>query len=285
MMTGRLTIDGHDVFTEFGIYVIEGGWDELLALPPLKPVASNDWQEEDGIEADLDAPVLNSREATIKFAISGGLGRYHDFIGLLSDNSVHAFGCIEIGRTFRLRLVSRANTETYGRLGFLSLKFADDYPLEDYAYEPPSGGGVAPCPDYLIDGREFTAYGIRILKGSLGEAIKIGDVKTGMLRNIRSRQGAIYDDKAPVRYKAKDVKLSCLLRARTLEEMWRNYYALCYDLARPGERKLRVQSLRKEYDCMYKSCSVSEFARGDGRIWLRFTLTLTFIGSYRECGL
>ena len=52
-MSGRFYIDGKDAFTEYGIYVQEGGYNELVAFPPLKAVTSNDWQEEDGIEPDL----------------------------------------------------------------------------------------------------------------------------------------------------------------------------------------------------------------------------------------
>ena len=44
MMTGRLYIDGKDVYTEYGVYVVKGGWNELIAYPPLKTVESNDWQ-------------------------------------------------------------------------------------------------------------------------------------------------------------------------------------------------------------------------------------------------
>lgn len=45
MMSGRFYIDGKDAFTEYGIYVQEGGYNELVAYPPLKAVTSNDWQE------------------------------------------------------------------------------------------------------------------------------------------------------------------------------------------------------------------------------------------------
>ena len=62
MMEGRLFIDGGDAYLQYGAYVVNGGWNELVAYPPLKPVESNDWQEEDGIEADLSAPVLDTRE-------------------------------------------------------------------------------------------------------------------------------------------------------------------------------------------------------------------------------
>ena len=49
MMTGKLYVDGKDAFATWGVFVVSGGWNELLAYPKLKEVESNDWQEEDGI--------------------------------------------------------------------------------------------------------------------------------------------------------------------------------------------------------------------------------------------
>ena len=43
MLTDRLYIDGLDAFTNFGLLILSGGYNELLAYPPLKPVAYNDW--------------------------------------------------------------------------------------------------------------------------------------------------------------------------------------------------------------------------------------------------
>ena len=73
------------------------------------------------------------------------------------------------------------------------------------------------------------------------------------------------------------------MRAETLDELWRNYDALLFDLTRPDERLLEVSSLEQEFPCHYKSASVSEFYPED-KIWLRFTLTLTFTHSFRLNG-
>lgn len=36
MLTGRLYIDGHDAYKKWGVYVVSGGWNELIAYPPSK---------------------------------------------------------------------------------------------------------------------------------------------------------------------------------------------------------------------------------------------------------
>lgn len=275
-MKGRLYIDGKDAYTEYGIYVVDGGWNELIAYPPLKTVATNDWQEEDGIEADLSSPVLDSREASLKVAFSGLYSRFDLFIELLSDRAYHTFECTYIRRSYRLRLVSLPNFEEAELLGMATLKLADDFPMRNYSYIAPMSN-TSTVNDYSFDGYPFTRYGVRILRGTRNEVIRTPDVKQNLLRNVETNTGALYDDNN-VTFKSKDIKLQCLLRADTLNELWRNYDALLYDLTRPNERILEVDG--NEIPFYYRSCQVAEFYP-DGKIWLQFSITITVTGNLR----
>lgn len=272
-MIGRLYIDGKDVYEEYGVYIVRGGWNELVAFPPLKAVNSNDWQEEDGIEADLSSPVLNTREVSLKIAFSNFDDRFFAFIGLFSDKAYHTFDCRYIERIYRLRLVSLPNLTVAQTIGTATLKLADDFPLYNYTYKPPIGI-IANNDEYTFDKRRFTDYGVRILKGTIAEILKVPEIKPNLLRNIGTKIGVLYDDKKVV-YKSKDVKLYCLMRANTLNDLWHNYDALLYDLIRPNERKLRMKIFGTESPFYYKSCQVTEFYPTD-KIWLQFTLTVTF---------
>lgn len=278
MMSDRLYIDGNDAYASYGVYVVHGGWNDLIAYPPLKSVDSNDWQEEDGIEADLSLPVLNTREVQLKIAISGLYSRFFALIELLSDGAYHTFESPFIQRTYRLRLTQHPNLSAAKALGTATLKLADDFPLRGYTYLAPESS-VIPCDDYTFDGVNFTDYGVRILKGTLDEVMKTPNVKQNLLLNISTQAGALYDGKN-VSYKGKDVKINCLMRADTLDELWHNYDALLYDLVRPMERKLWVDELGQEFSFYYKSCQVAEFYPTD-KIWLQFTLTVTFIAELR----
>ena len=278
MKTGCLYIDGHDAYKRFGVYVVKGGFNNLISYPPLKDVDKNDWQEDDGIEVDLSSPVLNTREVSIKFAISGLFSSMFDFLELLSDGAYHTFDFYEIGRKYKLRLTQQPNLKTLKTLGHTTLKFADDFPLSDYNYKTPSSNIVA-TDDYSFDGIPFTNYGIRVLKGCYDEITKSAAVKSNLLRNITTVSGAVYDGMR-VSYKSKDVELYCLMRAETLDELWRNYDALLFDLIRPNLRTLWVNDLEQEFPFMYKSCQVTKFYPTD-RIWLQFTLTITFTEDFR----
>lgn len=277
-MINRLFIDGNDAYLQYGVYVTSGGFNELVAFPPLKSVDSNDWQEEDGVEADLSAPVLNTREIQVKFAFGGLFSRFCAFIELLSDGAYHEFDCAHIQRTFTLRMTQQPNLDVARMLGTVTIKFSDDFPMKGYKYKAPVSE-VTPSDDYSLDNTPLTDYGCRVLKGSLSEVMKTAQVKQNLLRNIKTKTGAIYDGKR-VTFKSKDVKLYCLMRAESLTELWRNYDALLHDLIQPEERLLSVRELEQDFPCYYKSCQVSDFFP-DGKIWLEFTLTLTFTGAFR----
>ena len=283
MMRNYLHIDGQDTYTTYGVYLTDGSYKSLIAYPASKEVTTDNWLEEDGIEADLSEPKLNTRELTLNFAY-GRLADLPSLIDLICDGAYHTFAFPKLGRTYTLRLSQMPSLRTLPSMGTLSLKFADDRPLYGYTYQAPEST-VATCEDYFLDTRPLTDYGCRVLKGTLDEFSKMPATKVNLLQNNKTMQGAIYDDDV-VLYQSKDVKLQLLMRAETLTELWRNYDALLYDLTRANLRQVKCAALDQVFPCYYKSSSVSRFYP-DGKIWLEFDITLTITGNLRpeELGL
>lgn len=281
MMEGRLFIDGLDAYAEWGAYVTGGGYDELVSYPPLKQPESNDWQEDDGIEPDLSAPRLNTREVQLELAFSGLYSNFPALISRLADGAYHEFRCRSIARTFRLRLTQQPNLDLLRLLGTATLRLADDFPLGGYTYQAPAST-MPESGDYLLDGIPLTRYGCRVLQGSLAEVMKAPQTKQNLLRNIATLPGADYDTDGPVTFRAKDVRLSCLFRAESLQQLWRNHLALLHDLVQPAERTVSVSTgeVEQDFPCHYKSAQVTAFSP-EGRPWLEMTLTLTFTRNFR----
>jgi len=273
-MTGNLYIDGLNIYSLYRVFITEAGYKDLVTFPPLKSVESNDWAEGNGAEFDLSAPVLDTRELSIKFAFHGNSTLFGTFIDLLSGGAYHDFNFSEIGKTYRLRLVSQVEMHQSSTLSTFSLRFADDFPLSGYSYIAPQSS-IVPQRGYKLDGRDLSEYGIYVLRGNHVEIIKTPTVKKNLLQNIKSQSGAIYDGQC-VNFQTKEVKLNCLMRASNLTEFWRNYNALLYDFIRPNERIFRINSIGNDYPCFYKSCTVSRF-KPFGKIWFEFSLTLLFI--------
>ncbi|MEG1983588.1 MAG: hypothetical protein RR037_07660 [Alistipes sp.] len=270
-MIGQLYIDGKDAHSTYGVFLLEGSYAPLIGYPPLKKVATNDWQEFDGIEPDLSAPVLDAREFALKFS-AHNKPKVNDLLVALSKGAYHTFEFRELGRTYKLRLVSMPNRELWRNAEVFSLQVADDFPLSDYTYLAPSSTLLRD--DYKLDGKPLSDYGIVILKGTDDAVVKLADTKKNLLRNIPSQSGVIYDG-GRVTYQAKEVKIECLMRPHTPAEFWRNYNALLYDLTRPRERLLYCKTTGKEHSCYYKSATVSEFAISHS-VWCKFSILMEF---------
>ena len=275
MMTGKTFIGGTDIYTAFGAFVTDGGYEDLAQFPPLKAVESNDWFEDDGIEADLSEPVLDTRNVSISFAFIRK--PVEAFVSALSDAGYHSFQFVEIGRTFSLRLVSAGNPTVCNGLTLVTMTFADDFPLEDYEYVSPVAG-AGNGDGYTIDGKNLIEYGVRILEGTQAQMERIPAVKTALLRDVSIVPGVIYDSEAKLTFKSRDLSLYCLMRSPDLATFWRNHDALLYDLVKPEERIL--SGAGKTFRCYYKDMKINEFMPLNG-VWMKFTLNLTITG-YEE---
>ena len=278
----RLYIGVADVLEYSYVCTAFGGFDELIAFPPLKTPPANDWHEERGFDPDLSDPVLDTREVTLRLSATGQWD-YEGTIGMLEVSPVIDVRAPSIGRSWSLRFIAPtggANASTFG------LKFADDTPMQGYTYQPPNAEkerewilSTSRRDDFVITEspkRSFADYGARVLGDVVDEMERRNEVKTGLLRKFSTKAGAFFDKGALFNEKGGDRSVQLLMRADTLAELWRNYDALLADLIRPGARRYANAPF------YYNSCRVDEFIPDEPRPWLRFTLTLTFFEGSSE---
>ena len=274
MFSGRLFIDGKDAYGEYGAVVVEGGYNELVSYPPLKPVPFNDWHEEDGIEADLSSPMLDNRKADIEFAFLDRTG-FANLVADLQRTVYHQFDARSIGRKWTLRVTAHTGLTVVKGDAFLStFSVVEDEPYDMYKYSPPIGSTIADD-GYSIDGRSLSEYGARVLKGSLESVMRVPSVKESLMVDKRQANGVLYDSGDNIRLKSKDVTVHMLISGGDLGYVWTCYDALLHDLIKPGERQLYIDSIGESFPCYYKSSKVVGFYP-NSRIWLQFDVTLVF---------
>lgn len=293
-----MTIDGRDAYSTWGVRLLDGSLGSVVCWPQLKAdsVPINDWPEYDGIEADLSSPRLDTRTITINLSTDGNYAHYRSFINALQRPGYRVVRFEAIERSFRLRLVQWGDYNYGKELGFVSVTMADDFPLDGYTYEPPQsqgggfpyvfpfilGSGVVADGTYTIDGRPFDRYGVKLLLGTESNLWKQGAAKARLVTNQAHLHGAECDTAIPVRSMAPSVRLIGLLQADTPVQMWQRWYALLYDLTRPGEHvfgggKFAVDSLQARR-FFYRSCNVQEFEVSDVLgIWNKFEITLQML--------
>ena len=274
--SGRLYFGEVDLWENIYACTAFGGFNELIAFPPLKPPPANDWYEERGFDPDLSAPVLDTREVTLRLSATHPED-YRSALQTLAEPPVVDVRAPSIGRSWSLRFVAptdSAHSTTFG------MKFADDTPMQGYTYQPPAAEkerewilSTSRRDNFVITEspkRSFADYGARVLGDVDDEMERRNEVKTGLLRKFATKPGAFYDEAALFREKGGDRQVQLLMRADTLAELWRNYDALLFDLIRPGARRYYMVPF------YYSSCRVDHFIPNEPRPWLQFTLTLTF---------
>ena len=279
-------------------FVAKGGYGELVQWPALKAVKGNDWQEMDGYEPDLSDIHLDTRELEVKFVCMGSLDNLRAFYDFLLSEPKMTYNFSDIGRTLTLRVLSMPSLLHAITFNEIAVRFAADSPLEGYTYQSPSSS-LPTRNDYVIDGTPLSAYGIRVLKGTVAGVARGADVKPLLVRNLSVTDGATYDEMpaiyvgggwtreesdAEVTVRSRDITLKCFMTGASAS-VWRNYDALLADLTRinqsasdstlAGARTIAISALGTTFQCFYKSQSVTEFTTDGTTVWIKFDLTLT----------
>lgn len=218
-MRGELYIDGKDAYTDFGVWITEGGYDGLLPFPELVEPDRNDWPDEDGIEPDLEKPTLKPRELNITFVRSVEGRSAGDLVEHLSKPGYHAFRIPSLGREWSLRLIQSPAYEDWDMLEAFTLRFAEDRPVRPSSVAIPEGGGrYVPLSEYELDGVPLDRYGVMVTEGR-DEIMRSPTVKTNLSRTVLDVDGRIYDTENVV-FNSKEVTLKCCLIAGSMTAFW-----------------------------------------------------------------
>lgn len=272
-MTGAFYIDDIDIYARYGVAITEGGYNDLLAFPALKDPDYNDWPEEDGIEVDLETPRLEAKEVTISFA--SDRGSTGDLIFLLSKPGYHTLRITELGKSWRLRLLTQLSCRDYSRAVAFNLKFADDFSVRAKNYPSAAGCGLAlPVSAYEIDNLPLSQYGVEVI-GGWDDLLKSPTVKQNLTRSFATSDGQIYDADHIV-FNSKETTLKCSLSAVSMEKFWECYTAFFNDLVQPGERLLYWDYVGEEYPFYYKKSSGFNVVSLRNPVVVEFNLTLVF---------
>nr|DAL02901.1 MAG TPA: hypothetical protein [Caudoviricetes sp.] len=275
-MKGKLFIDGHDAFTEYGIFVEQNGYRQIIQYPAFKKLDTTEWPDDDGIEVDLESPQLDTRTLQIQFCIVNV--RYaEDLFDELSNGSYHTFEFTELKRTWRLRMTQNGSFKSRIKLGKITVSFADDFPVVPSGEFYPLGKTDIRQIGYEVDGVDMSQFGAYVLDGSDESIRKAANVRDNLKISTKDMRGIIYDGSA-VTFKSKDVTLKCLINCDGIDEFWRRYDALFAVLLDADERRFYYAALGNEYNCYYKSMSVSKFdILRNNHVWCEFSIVLTVI--------
>lgn len=270
-MYGFTTIDNTNLLQRFGAFVTKGGWNEALEWPQFKAIRTNDWHEEDGIEADLTAPQVAARQFVIGMAVNDRQ-KYKDLLQFLSEKVSRDWSDPSLPREFRLRWEGFSDLKYTDGLYLFNLKVAEDLPIIAERQPQPPQGMTQQA--WQIDGSSFSAYGAKMLQGAEQSLWHSPQAKTNLSVSVSNVRGATYDNEGRVSVAHREVTLPLLWTDSDKQRLWNNYEALLYTLTQAGEHKLTSSTHSRALPCYYKSLKVEQFFNDPERIWLQVALTL-----------
>lgn len=272
--TDKLLIDGRDAYEEYGVFVSQYDYKQLIQFASFKSLDSTDWGDTNGLEVDLTAPKLDARTLQIQFYIVNK--RFaEDLFYDLSNGAYHSFEFKELGKTYTLRMTQNGSFSSCVRLGKLQLTFADDFPVMPSETHYALGETEVRQSGFQIDGVDVSQFGAYVLKDTEAEIRKAAAVKDNLKVSSGSVSGVLYDGSV-VNFKEKDVTLKCLIDAPSVTEFWKRYNAFFTALVQPEKRVFFYPALESEYDCYYSKMQVTKFEiLRSGKVWCEFSVTLS----------
>ncbi|MCE5320096.1 MAG: hypothetical protein LLF93_03225 [Bacteroidales bacterium] len=272
-MTGQLKIDGADAYSTYGVFLTGDSYAQALTWASLKELLISDWPDQNGIDVDLSAPVLDTRNLTLSF-YSDGLANIGGLMSALTNGSYHTFEFVELGISHSLRLVSQPSYRNYSNATkYFSLQLADDFPLEGYNYLAPVPTGIS-ATGFKIDNVDLANYGMIVSEESEAEILKSPAIKQNLLVSLKSKSGVSYDSEE-VYVKSKEVEIGLFFRG-SMSDYIRNSKALLYNLTKPGERALYAATTGESYGCYYNGHRVEKFLILNNKVWCEFSVSLVF---------
>lgn len=299
-MTDKVYIDGIDIYEYYGVFVIQNGYNDMIAFPQLVEPESNDWFEEDGLEVDLSNPVLSPYSFKLKMASSGADFVFNEFLTFLNSSVYHEFYFKDIERRFIFRISDSANNSQLDNLRLFDIVLFDDFPVQRLNYlskslfpefqndellsfglskvdsiwsgnfNPATQSSTYPDTGYLIDDVDFKKFNLKVLGGTLASFNNQAPVKDNLQSKISDANFQFYDD-GVVRKKQGEIELNCLITADNLSDLWESYDSLLYTLMQPNERVIESTVLQRTYIGYYDSCKINYFSYS-GKMWIDFTL-------------
>lgn len=270
-----MTIDGKDIYTEWGCTLLRGSFDDLLRYPSRKAVKFVDWAEADGIDPDLSVVELEPRTFRLSFLMeSDGIpGFWRRYRKLMADLSApgHRVLVPFPGMTSRARLDTGASYELPvplnegGNLSSFDIDLVED--VSSIAGVSRPYGGIGPRGQMAINGIDLGEFGIGC-DGYLDDLLEAPGMKPPFTdgRSV---------DLSSVRVRHKELRLSLWMMAGGVNEFVNNYRAFFTQLSGTGNQELYINTIDGVVQVYYSGCPDYGVEVWDtGRVATRFTVTL-----------
>lgn len=271
MITGKILIDGVDIKSTYGAYIVDGGYNDVPEFPEMKEPEKNEWFEDNSVEIDLSAPCVESQKVSLRFMMNGTIGNVQSLVDFLMSNRTHIMEMIDVSRIRSLR-IDNVSASSISSICSIRVNLYDDDPRGGLEYVIP----VSSHKDtgLSIDDVDVSQYGC-LLTGSIDGLFPDTSMKENKLQDSCNFDGQEHSNTSGVYVEKGDMRVRLVMRAETNEDFWHKRDALFLDLVKTGERTITWRE--RSVKVYYKSCNSVDFDYS-GRCWWEFELTFGCIG-------
>lgn len=283
-------IDNIDIAT-LGMLILRGGDYDLLSFPARKPVPTNDWFEEDGIEVDLSDVAFSEKEVALKCYLKGVstldfLTKLTALKNILIAPGMRSLLISTMNKTFSLRFKGFQDTQLSGGLvksGSTSAKFAINFsmddPLQIFSESNVVPTGIAENSHVKINGYDLSRFNI-IVRQVYNSAFQFL-IKEGMSNTNEVTSGKVVDTNFAAKLASKQISIVCSMICPSLDNFYANYSALFNNIRLAEPLLVSFTGSNAEMSCYYSRMEnfVKKRPFSSGRVFVEFTLVFTTIGN------
>ncbi len=262
-----MKIDNIDIKQVYGATILVGSYESLLQYPKLKEPLKNDWAEYDGLEVDLESPVLDKKKVVLNIHCNNeNIDALLNFL-ILKTYRVYHFD--DLGLSVKLRFKGISDIQKVQGRSWFKLKLVNDSPLQNYDEQTVNLNAYDT--GYLLDGINLKTYGIVSLEGTnlerTNEVKKKLEIKSKFLPGVKVSEQA-------GKKKAYKATLKLFIHKNT-DDFIKGYYKFLHDLSQPNERVLTAYG--KEYKFYYQSSKINHFNLRDNDVVCQFDINVNII--------
>lgn len=283
-------IDNIDIAT-LGMLILRGGDYDLLSFPARKPVPTNDWFEEDGIEVDLSDVAFSEKEVALKCYLKGV--STSDFLikltalkNILIAPGMRSLLISTMNKTFSLRFKGFQDTQLSGGLvksGSTSAKFAINFsmddPLQIFSGSNVVPTGIAENSHVKINGYDLSRFNI-IVRQVYNSTFQFL-IKEGMSNTNEVISGKVVDTNFVSKLASKQISIACSMICPSLDNFYANYSALFNNIRLAEPLLVSFTGTNAHMSCYYSRMEnfIKKRPFSSGRVFVEFTLVFTTIGN------
>ena len=271
MITGKVLIDGVDIKSTYGAYIVDGGYDDVPVFSDMKAPEKNEWFESNDVEVDLSSPCVESQKMSFRFMMKGTMDMLQSFVDFIMSKRTHAVEMVDIERTRTLRVFD-VGASRISSICNIKLDMYDDDPRVGLDYVEPSSSRT--LVGLSLDGVDVSKYGC-LLTGSIDGLFPDIRMKENKLDESDYSDGQEHSNESGIYVERGDVRFRLIMRSDDKADFWNKRDALFLDLTKEGERTISWKG--RDTKVYYKSCNSVEFDYS-GRSWWEFELTFGYIG-------